>query len=600
MIVLPRLACTALVLLPQLALAALYQDVTTELGLGVNSTAFLGPGCAMADADGDGDLEVYVVDGMGDPNRLFRNDGPQNFVEAAANFNLNDNGYGKATTFVDFDNDGDQDFLLTRFGPTEGDRLFRNDGTGNFVDITVGSGFDLVKNYHTGAAWTDYDNDGLVDCFIGTYSGNKQNALMKNLGNGQFVDVAGPLGLRDPLGLCFQPGWIDYDLDGDMDLYLANDVFGESNKLFRNNGDGTFTDVSVVSGTNADLSTMGLAIGDVDNDGDPDLYMSNIYEGNLMLRNRGDGTFQDYTLASGTGVYKTCWGSDFLDYNNDGRLDLYVACMIPYTNMGDGPVPNKLYRNQGNFIFTDVSNGSGADNAGYSYGSCQGDYDGDGDLDIYVTNWYQGDGAPPSAMLENLHVPRGGQASDAIRITLVGTISNRDALGAKVELSYAFGKQYRWKQCGTSYVSCSEPTIHFGMRTAAQADYIKVYWPSGLVETVYGVPSGSRLTLVEGQIASDVEQEPRHGQLHVVGMNPNPMRAETRIVLSGPTSGAERLAVFDAAGRRLRDLGAPREGVLRWDGRDASGAAVPAGAYFVRVDSPFASSSSSRRVIVVR
>lgn len=302
-----------------------YTDVTGELGVGVESTTFLGPGCAMADVDGDGDLDIYVVDGLGDPNRLFRNDGNHVFTEAAGAFGVDDSGYGKSTTFVDYDNDGDKDFLLARFGPAEGDRLFRNNGDGTFTDVSVESGFSVVANYHTGAAWADYDNDGWVDCYITCYSGTRQNCLMRNLGNGQFVDVAQSLGLWNNTGYGFQPGWIDYDLDGFMDLYLANDIFGTSNRLYHNNGDGTFTDVSEASGANQHLSTMGLAIGDLDQDGDPDMYMSNIYEGNVMLRNNGDGTFTDITVSSGTGVYKTCWGSDFLDFDNDGRLDLYVC-----------------------------------------------------------------------------------------------------------------------------------------------------------------------------------------------------------------------------------------------------------------------------------
>lgn len=581
------------------ARAAFFQDVTTEFNVGVNSTAFLGPGCAMADLDADGDLDLYVVDGMGDPNRLFRNDGPSNFVEAASSFNLVDDGYGKSTTFVDWDNDGDLDFLLTRFGPTQGDRLFRNNGDGTFADVTAGSGFDLIKNYHTGAAWADYDKDGLVDCYVMCYAGDLKNSLMKNLGDGHFVDVAGALGLWNNTGFGFQPGWIDYDLDNDMDLYLANDVFGTTNRLYRNNGDGTFTDVSEASHTDKDLSTMGLAIGDPDNDGDPDMYMTNIYEGNVMLRNMGNGTFLDVTLSSGTGVYKTCWGSDFLDYNNDGRLDLYVCAMIPGTNMGDGPVRNKLYRNNGGFVFSDVSTGSGADDNGYSYGSCQGDYDNDGDLDIYVTNWYAQDGAAPSALYENLHTPRGQQGNDFVRVKLVGTVSNRDAIGAKVELSYVYGKQYRWRQCGSSYVSCSEPTLHFGMRDATVADYVRVTWPSGLVEQVNNVPAGSTLTLVEGQATSDVPSEPRLGELRVVGLQPNPVSTQLHVNFAGVARNDATLRFLDPTGREIKSAPVPANGAFVWDGRDSRGALVPSGVYFLRLDQA-GRTGAVRRVTVIR
>ena len=314
-----------------------------------------------------------------------------------------------------------------------------------------------------------------------------------------FEDVSESVGLEDndQKKAFGNSTWVDFDKDGLLDMVSSRHRYDMN--VYHNNGDGTFTDVSEASGANQHLSTMGLAIGDLDQDGDPDMYMSNIYEGNVMLRNNGDGTFTDITVSSGTGVYKTCWGSDFLDFDNDGRLDLYVCAMLPGTNPGDPPVPNKLYRNTGNLLFEDVSAGSGADNAGYSYGSCQGDYDNDGDLDIYVTNWQSFEGAPPSTLLENQHVPRGGVATDFIRVNLIGTVSNRDAIGARVVLSSASGPQYRWVQCGTSYVSCSEPTLHFGMGTDTAADEIRIYWPSGLEQVVTGIPVGSTLTIVEGE-----------------------------------------------------------------------------------------------------
>ncbi|MEZ4651660.1 MAG: FG-GAP-like repeat-containing protein [Candidatus Eisenbacteria bacterium] len=579
---------SAWILVPSSAAAVpLYADVTDELGVGVESTTFLGPGCAMADVDGDGDLDLYVVDGLGDPNRLFRNDGNHVFTEAAAAFGLDDSGYGKSTTFVDYDNDGDKDFLLARFGPTEGDRLFRNNGDGTFTDVSVETGFSVAANYHTGAAWADYDNDGWVDCYITCYAGTRQNCLMKNMGDGQFIDVAQDLGLWNNTGYGFQPGWIDYDLDGNMDLYLANDIFGTTNRLYHNNGDGTFTDVSEASGADQHLSTMGLAIGDLDQDGDPDMYMSNIYEGNVMLRNNGDGTFTDITVSSGTGVYKTCWGSDFLDYDNDGRLDLYVCAMLHNGNPGGAPVPNKLFRNMGNLVFQDVSVGSGADNAGYSYGSAQGDYDNDGDLDIYVTNWYSQEGAPQSGLLENLHVPRGGSASDFIRLNLVGTVSNRDAIGARVELSSASGPQYRWVQCGTSYVSCSEPTLHFGMGTDTIADYIRVYWPSGLVQTVTSIPSGSVLTIVENEDTSGIESDAASTRLELLGASPNPARVGTTIRWAGLAELGTQLTVIDATGRTVRELSlGGSTGSVWWDGRDESGRELPSGVYFVAARGP--------------
>lgn len=568
---------------PSLAAAVpLYQNVTAELGLTVYPSAFLGPGCAMADVDGDGDLDIYVVDGLGDPNSVFRNDGNHVFQESGAALGIADDGYGKAPVFVDWDNDGDQDFLLTRFGPTQGDRLFRNDG-GVFTDVTAGSGFDLVKNYHTGQAWADYDKDGDVDCYVTTYAGTKRNLLMRNNGDGTFTNVAPSLGIENPEGLGFQPAWIDFDLDNDMDLYVANDIFEGENKLFRNNGDATFTDISVPSHADMDLSTMGLAVGDYDSDGYPDLYMTNIYEGNCLLRNLRNSTFADLTGLTGTGCHVTCWGCDWLDYDNDGRLDLYVCAMIPHTNLGEGPLPSFLFHNQNGIVFSDVSTGSGADNVGYAFSSAVGDYDQDGDLDIFKNNWQADENAPPSAMLENLYAPRGSSVQNFIRVNLRGTVSNRDGIGARVELFTDFGRQSRWRQCGTSYVASSEPTLHFGMRNSTVATEIKVTWPSGLVESVFNVPRGSTITLVEGQIASGVESSDRGGSLHLISASPNPAPGAATLQWQRASQPNLSLVITDVTGRQIRTLRVTDPQRTQWDGRDALGRPQGGGVYFVRL-----------------
>jgi len=224
-----------------------FAEITDEAGVRVYSNVAWGAGVAFIDCENDDDLDIYVVDGQGDPNVLFVNDGSGAFAESVLQPDLGDTLWGKAAVPADFDNDGDTDLVLTRYAVMQTNRLFRNDD-GIFTDISNGSGVDFADKA-TGAAWADYNNDGLLDLYITVYDGSHNNRLLKNLGNGQFMDVAQSLGVQDGTGWGYQPAWFDYDNDGDPDLYVGNDDFfgGTGNVLYRNNGDGTFTDVSVES-----------------------------------------------------------------------------------------------------------------------------------------------------------------------------------------------------------------------------------------------------------------------------------------------------------------------------------------------------------------
>lgn len=598
--------CVAL-LLPSPLLATPFQDVTTEVGVGVESNSAFGAGVAFLDYDGDGGLDIYVVDGQGDPNAFFHNDGLRVYTEVASQMGLDDTGWGKAAVPADFDNDGDPDLLLTNYSPTETNRLFRNDGA-VFTEITAGSGMDFADKC-TGAAWGDYDHDALLDVYITVYDGSHRNRFLHNLGGGVFEDIAVELGMADSTGWGYQPAWLDYDDDGDVDLYVGNDDFfgGTPNVLYRNNGDGTFTDVSVESGANLSMSTMGISVGDYDGDLDLDVYLSNIPTGNALLRNNGDGTFNNVAEEEGVAAHVICWGNDFIDYDHDGKLDLYVCAMLESVFMADGGIeattpwdrfqlqqgsgyPNRVYHNlgQGNG-FEDVSEVSGADNDGKSFGSATGDYDKDGDLDIYVTNWYAADGEESSALYENQQIPRGVISKDWFRIKLQGTASNRDGVGARVRILANGQYQIREQQEGTSYLSRSERCLHFGLGgTTDFIDRVDVRWPSGLNEYYESLPAGTVATLVEGDgTVAGIGETVLDLSPGALRVSPNPFQRSADIYLTSSASGPGEVRIVDANGRHVRTLSFTKTGadVLRlgWDGQDASGRSLPAGVYFVQM-----------------
>jgi hypothetical protein len=396
------------------------------------------------------------------------------FIDATT-FPLADVGGGMGVAWGDYDNDGDLDLYLVNF--RSANKLFQNDGVGGFTDATGGLPLgDTGDGF--GMAWGDYDNDGHLDLFVANNGGNK---LFRNDGVGGFTDVtSGPLG-----GTVGDRGvaWGDYDNDGDLDLYLANAVSGESNnKLFRNDGAGGFTDVTSGPLGGNTYSSGGVAWGDYDNDGDLDLYLANNGT-NQLLRNSGPPgfTFTDVTsgpvgddIGVGQGV---AWG----DYDNDGDLDLYVV------NAGTGFAGDKLLRNDGGGVFSDATSGPLGDFGDDGVGVAWGDYDNDGDLDLYVAN----DGA--NKLFQN-EVPVGNHW---LHIDLVGVISNRSGIGARVRLVAGGVSQIREVSGGSGFLSQNSLTVEFGVGSATVVDLLEVTWPSGIVQALTGVSVDQRLEVEE-------------------------------------------------------------------------------------------------------
>ncbi|MFQ5670978.1 MAG: CRTAC1 family protein [Acidobacteriota bacterium] len=505
-------------------------------------TETLGAGAAWLDADGDGNLDLYLVNGstlerppgQGEPNRLFLGDGHGTFHDATEAAGVGHRGWGYGVTVGDYDNDGDPDLYVTNLGL---DVLYRNRGDGTFEDVTRAAGLDN-RSWGTSAAFFDMDADGDLDLYVGNYvifdrktvprRGTEaakrqgctywgldvmcgphglqpaQDILYRNQGDGTFEDVTRSAGVwlqvpRYTLGVVAA----DYDNDGDTDLYVAND--GVVNSLWQNRGRGRFTDMGMpsltaLSGEGAPQAGMGADFGDFTGDGWLDLVVTNFsHDLNTLYRNMRGRFFQDESHEDG--MYPTAmslsWGTGFHDFDRDGDLDLFIANGHVYPEVDDQDIGTH-YR-QHNHLFLNVNrkfqevaarSGPGLALARSFRGAAFADYDNDGDMDILVTALND-----DAVLLRNDTPPAG----HFLQVHLVGTRSNRDGVGARATLTTkSHGKLIRERKGGGSFMSASDPRLHFGLGADTRAEVLEIQWPSGLRTTLRNVPADQALTLREG------------------------------------------------------------------------------------------------------
>ena len=491
-----------------------------------------GGGVALADFDGDGLLDLYVTNSVG-ANALYRNSGELRFVDVAARAVQDAASKSNGACAADYDNDGDTDLYVANYGPS---RLFRNGGDATFEDVTAAAGFtEPTGRLRTmGCAWGDYDADGFLDLIFvrhlddsdpGVFAWGQRDlsefadplALFRNRGDGTFAEVTTLLGDPAPArsivrGAGFQPAFVDYDNDGDLDIYVVND-FGEEitpNVLWRNDGPAAtggswvFTDVSASSGTDVAMNGMGLALGDYDLDGFTDFYITNI-DNSVLLRNNGDGTFSERTHAAGVGRGRigtpegnsVGWGTAFFDYDNDGDQDLYLVAGYLDTDPDTNPVqqPNALFRNDGDGTFTDLPLwASGTNDTGFGRGAAFGDLNGDGCLDLYVVNIGEFWGPPGFAKLFLNNCTYG---NNWLVVRTVGTHSNRDGIGATITIAAAGSTQRRTVTGGSSHMSQNMLAAHFGLGDAERVDTLTVRWPSGRSQTLTMLAANQVLVVTE-------------------------------------------------------------------------------------------------------
>ena len=401
-----------------------------------------GLGVAWGDYDGDGDQDLYVVN-SNSANRLYRNEGNRTFTELVSSAGVADAGAGVSAVWGDFDNDGDLDLYLNMSGSAN--RLYRNDGSDSFTDI-ASSGGVADTGTSQGASWIDYNTDGLLDLFVAnTTSGGTSNRLYENNGDETFTDVAPSLGLDDG-GNGNSAPWADYDGDGDLDLYVVN-ANGSPARLYRNNGDGTYTEVATTAGVDFTGNATGAEWGDHDNDGDFDLLVAVSQAASLLYRNNGDGTFTDVASSIGlivSSVHAGLWG----DYDYDGDLDVYFVVHR---------AANLLYENQGG-TFVEVGAEKGVNDGGGGRGGGWADYDGDGDIDLHFTNDHPTDG-----IINRLYRNEVGTANKWLVVKARGTTSNRDGVGARVVVVTGSLRQVRHVDGGSGYYSQPSFPVEFGV-----------------------------------------------------------------------------------------------------------------------------------------
>jgi hypothetical protein len=483
----------------------LFVDATESSGLADlrSPREQFGMGTALLDYDQDGDLDLVVATASGAPWRLFENTGQGHFVDVTARSGLRQTPAGHAVIAGDYDNDGDLDLYTTSWG--QGNFFYRHNGDGTFTEVTAEVGLSY-RGFSTGAAWGDYDNDGYLDLVITDYwDGYYRPAMITlyhNNGDGTFANVTGIVGGGNDTGAeplarkrisAFQPVFFDYNNDGFLDLFVSEDCFNplicKGNILLRNNGNGTFTDVTVAAGAQAIMNGMGVAIGDYDNNGFLDFYVTNIEEGGRFFHNNGDGTFTERAVAAGVAVeQRVSWGCVFFDFDFDGDQDLFVAA----EGFRSNAVGNVLLENNSDGTFADVSADAGLNQPTLSFGAAVGDVNSDVFPDVFFTSV-----TPYTNHLMLNNMVQHALGNNWLKIQLEGTVSNRSAIGARVEVVSGGKRQVQQVIAGSSYLSQNDLALTFGLGHNQQVEAITIYWPSGRVTRLTDVGANQSLVVRE-------------------------------------------------------------------------------------------------------
>jgi hypothetical protein len=520
----------------------LFRDVAAESGLIFNHTngaspakhivETMGSGGLLFDYDGDGWLDVFLVDGgsvvdsrtAGQArSRLYHNRGDGTFDDVTPLSKIEHHAYGMGACAADYDNDGREDLYLTNFGANA---LYRNNGDGTFTDMTTTAGVG-GSALSTSCAFADIDNDGRLDLFVANYVDPEDNSkvcgdsrvraycrpdvykgaanvLYRNNGDGTFSDITRAAGVYRTDGKGLGVVFGDYDDDGRVDFFVANDLV--PNFLYHNEGRGLFREVGLSAGVavasdGRARAGMGTDFGDYDGDGRLDLAVTNFeMETHNLYRNLGGGLFADATLASGMAAATLRFlgfGAVFLDYDNDGSLDLAIANGHVLDNTSHFQSASRyaqrklLLHNDGRGRFADVAAGAGPGFAleRVSRTIVSGDIDNDGDVDLLVTN---------NGQAANLLRNEGGNRGNAVLVRLIGRESNRDGIGARIRATVAGRSQIREIKAGSSYLGQNDRRAHFGVGAAREIERLEVRWPSGHRDVLEHVAANAILTITEG------------------------------------------------------------------------------------------------------
>lgn len=546
-------------------------------------------GVSFGDFNNDGLEDVYIsVRESGAPNKLYINRGDLKFEEIGASAGVNSDGSTTAATWGDVNNDGLLDLYIGNAGSPN--ILYLNKGDLTFENITVSAGVGDPFDPRS-VQFVDVDNDGFLDIYVHNF--NTENVLYKNNKDNTFEDVteaSGALNIDAAMGTIF----FDMDGDGDQDLYALND--GGKNVLFENIGEGKFQDISVGSGLDFHCSCMGVDFGDMDHDGDYDIYVTN-YGVNFLFENNGDGTFTDKGDYFQVNDHGMGWGTFWFDFDNDADQDIYLANHEFISSR-----PNMLYRNEEGNSFRHISSNTNIESPYASFGTASADVDNDGYLDIVVANW--------GRTARNQLFVNDNEGNNSILVKAVGTVSNTSAIGTTISVT-AGGVTHMDQITGaTGYASQNSLVLHFGLGDLETVDEMIIKWPSGIEERYLDLPVNKYFTATEEGgithtnqnrpvVLSTVAEEPE------LALNfPNPFSSSTYIPIKAGWGEAVSLEIYSAKGDRVNVLRVPefengRVG-FHWDGTNYQGEPVDNGIYLYKVRTGNKGMSKSGRMMLQR
>ena len=506
---------------PSLLISQIYQEVSQQLGINVvyGWDPLTSGGVSFADFNMDGWDDLTFATSSGQEIHFYQNNQDGTFSQLP---NLiSHNGKARGILWADFDNDGDRDFFVAEQGNTN--HFYENKGNLEMEKATSSVGLPLsVMDNTFGLSIGDYNNDGFLDLYVMNRVGPYTNFMFKNTGNETFVNDSFNSDIHDSLRLSFIASFFDLNMDGWQDFHIAQDKLYMRNSTYKNNGNGTFTDISDLSKSGIYIEAMSVAVCDYDNDGDQDFYVTNTNtrQGNVFLENKGNEAFENVAVEKGINMFTTSWGANFFDYDNDLDEDLYVCISDSFTKH------NPLFENDGNGEFTDILVGSSGlpNDTVPNFAMAYGDFDNDGQIDIAAQST-----TPFHARIWQNQVNNG---NNWLKVRLEGTSSNRDGVGALLEM-YINGKKYiRYVHCGDGFLAQNSFTKHFGMGTHTVADSLKIRWLGGNIDKLYNVNSNQTLYVIEGSTVSTRPKLTISKSFFIKKIYPNPLEFYSKMVIS--------------------------------------------------------------------
>ena len=516
-----------------------FDDVADQIGVDYSyGDSEYGGGVSFADFDNDGWDDITYASENGVDLYFFKN---TNGVFNLVTFNgISNTSKAKQVIWVDYDNDGDKDFFVTAI---EGKNAFySNDGEMNFTDISSTIGIFQTDLFTYGASFGDIDNDGDLDLFISNRSPEDHNYLYRN-DSGIYVDITSTSGISLEGQLSFCSIFFDYDKDGLQDIYVSNDKEENINRLYKNLGDGVFQDVSESSNAGVDVSAMSTTLGDFNNDGWFDIYITNTpfsqvssIQGNVLLKNNGDGTFTNVATETGTSFDSVGWGSVFLDADNDGLLDIYVSS----SENGNGSlISSAFYHQQDDETFMIPQDIGFNTDLRESYSNAIGDINNDGKPEIVV-----GNDTDNNFLWQNNTI----NENNWLKVKLEGVVSNKDGIGNTIEINVDGQSQYRYTLAGEGYLSQNSFYEFFGTGLSNLIDYVKVTWTStGATETFNNIEANQSITIKEG---IGILNDNNYIVEDLLSIYPNPSN-DGVFKLSTKNNESNTLKVYDLSGRLI-------------------------------------------------